>query len=72
MSAPRPIVVSVAGAAEALGLSERQVWRYIRSGALPRVEIGGSTRVRWEDLERFCADRVTTAPPKPAVKRAER
>jgi excisionase family DNA binding protein len=40
MDAPPPDPMSVAEAAEALGVSERTVWRYLRSGRLDGTTVG--------------------------------
>lgn len=56
-----PLALSLAAAAEALGVSERTVYRMVRSGRLPSFTYPGITgqRVRWSDLEAYvdaCAD----------------
>jgi excisionase family DNA binding protein len=40
-------------AADAIGVSERQLRRYQRAGELPVVKIGRATRVQRRDLRRF-------------------
>lgn len=58
---PRPVVrppgsmlVGMGEAARILGVSRGTLWRMIKSGTLPRVEIlPGSFRIRRIDLEKF-------------------
>lgn len=57
---PRPVfpvrLLTVAETALALGVSARQVWRLVATGALPAVKLGRrSTRIRSADLERYLA-----------------
>jgi len=40
MSTPESHTITVAQAAEALGVSERTVWRYLKSGRLPGETVG--------------------------------
>lgn len=58
------LALSVGEAAQAIGLSEREVWRRIADGALPVVRIGRRTLIRVAALDAFLAARaapVTTA-----------
>jgi excisionase family DNA binding protein len=42
-----------------LGVSRATLWRIVRDGALPVVEIDGRVRFMWEDVERFIRSRRT-------------
>lgn len=46
-------LLTVAEARARLSVSERLVWRYLKEGQLPRVRLGGATRIRLSDLERL-------------------
>ena len=50
--------------AAALSVSRTKVYELVRSGALPSVRIGGSRRVRGEDLAGYVdsLERVSAAP----------
>lgn len=47
------ILVDVREAARRLGLGRSMVYRFIESGSLPSLKIGGSRRIVVADLERF-------------------
>jgi excisionase family DNA binding protein len=49
-----------------LGVHEYSVRRWLSKGALPFVKVGGRTRIRRSDLERFIR------PGKPAAERGRR
>ena len=49
--------LSVREVAEILGVSERQVWRFIRNGDLPTHGFGRSTRIKRSDLDDFITRR---------------
>lgn len=59
--------ISMAAAAEQLGLSTRSIRRYVSEGLLPAYRVGprGDIRVRPEDLDRLVR-RVPTAAHRPA------
>jgi len=44
------MLYTLADVAAALGVGRTKVYELVRSGALPSVRIGGSRRVRGEDL----------------------
>lgn len=50
---PRRMAYKVPEAAALLNLHPRTVWRLVKSGALPSVKLGGSRRIRHEDLEAY-------------------
>lgn len=57
------LLYKVADVAQVLSLSRTKVYELVRSGELPSVRIGGSRRVRGEDLteyveslQRICAE----------------
>lgn len=58
---PEPALVTVAQAAEWLGISEKQAYRLVYDGHLPSVYIKTSRRVRRTDLEAF----IQRLPPRP-------
>jgi excisionase family DNA binding protein len=45
-------------AAQALGISVRTLIKIIGRGELAATKIGGSTRVRFDELQRFLADQT--------------
>lgn len=45
-------------AAQALGISVRTLIKIIRNGDLAATKIGGSTRVRLDELQRFLSDQT--------------
>ena len=47
----QPALLTIPGAAAALGKSERTIWRWIRSGKLHAVDIGGKTCVQLVDKQ---------------------
>lgn len=47
------LLYKVADVAQVLSLSRTKVYELVRSGELPSVRIGGSRRVRGEDLSRY-------------------
>ncbi len=49
--------------AERLKVSERTVWRWVHSGALPAIKLGQQWRIRDDDLDEFLEAR--RAQPKP-------
>lgn len=60
------LALSVSESAQAVGISEREVWRRIASGELPVVRIGRRTLVHVAALDAFlaaCAAPVTTTAP---------
>jgi excisionase family DNA binding protein len=61
-----PKLLSYAATAQVLGLSERSVKRIIATGVLTPVRIGGSSRIRVEQvddyLERLTAQSLTPSP----------
>ena len=48
-----PMLFDVRGAAEQLGLSERQVWYIIKAGKLRALKVGGATRIKESELRRY-------------------
>ncbi len=58
------MLFTLADAAAALSVSRSKVYELVRSGALPSVRIGGSRRVRGEDLAGYvdALQRVSAAP----------
>lgn len=57
---------TVTQAAVYLGVSERTIRRYLRSGKLGKVEVGGRTMIQPADLDRL-ASIANTARPHPAT-----
>lgn len=53
--AGHPVLMTAGQAAEYLGISERTIRRYIKSGKLETVLIGGSVRIQPEALYRLAA-----------------
>lgn len=47
------LLYKVADVAQVLSLSRTKVYELVRSGELPSVRIGGSRRVRGEDLTEY-------------------
>lgn len=60
------LLVSIPEAAKMLALSESSVWVLLGKGQLPRVALGGSTRVRVVDVQRLARDGVK-APMRPRL-----
>ena len=64
MRAPHPSaqrhLLTVPETAETLRVSERLVWRYLADGVLPRVRLGGATRIRQSDLNRLIQEGLAT------------
>ena len=58
------MVYTLADVAAALGVGRTKVYELVRSGALPSVRIGGSRRVRGEDLATYVdsLQRVSATP----------
>ena len=52
------LLVSIREAAKMLSLSESSVWVLLGKGQLPRVALGGATRVRIVDVQRLARDGV--------------
>lgn len=52
---PEPVLLTIKAVAIKLSVSQRTVWRLVSEGRLTCVRLGGSTRVRREDLEAFVA-----------------
>lgn len=52
----KPILLSIADAAAAIAVSERQIERLIASGDLASVKVGGSRRIHAADLEDFATN----------------
>ncbi len=52
--------------ARRLGISEQTARRYVKSGDLPRIYVGGAYRVSEEDVEKFLEDRRHKSPKAPA------
>ena len=50
-------LLSVAEVGELLGMGRSWIYQQIKSGDLPGVHLGGSVKVKREDLERFIEDR---------------
>ncbi|MFG0313129.1 MAG: helix-turn-helix domain-containing protein [Phycisphaerales bacterium] len=46
-------LLKAADVARRLAISTRLVWRFRAEGKLPAVQIGGATRFRLSDVERF-------------------
>jgi excisionase family DNA binding protein len=56
-SRPASLLLTADQAAHLLGVSTRTLWRLHSAGQLPRsVKIGGSTRWRREEIERWIAE----------------
>ncbi len=62
-----PKLLSYAATATVLGISERSVKRIIATGDLRPVKIGGSSRIRVEDVDGFI-DRLTAESLTPSTK----
>jgi len=58
------MLYTLADVAAALGVGRTKVYELVRSGALPSVRIGGSRRVRGEDLATYVdsLQRVSATP----------
>jgi len=52
------LALSVPETAQAIGLSEREVWRRIANGTLPAVRVGRRTLIRVASLDAFLAARA--------------
>jgi excisionase family DNA binding protein len=69
-----PLLLTYAEAADALGLSERQVRRLVADGRIPVARAGRAVRIHREDLEAFAdslrasAPRLTPGPVPPGVR----
>ncbi len=50
-------------AADVLGVHYQTAYKWVRSGALPAVRVGGSYRLSADDVHRFAVDRERPAPP---------
>jgi excisionase family DNA binding protein len=48
-----PWLLSVEEVCEALGMSKSWVYQRIRSGEIPSIKLGGSIKVKQEDLEEY-------------------
>lgn len=48
--------ITIGAAAKRLGVSYRTVWRQVRNGWLPAVQVGRAVRIDPADLERFELD----------------
>lgn len=46
-----PLLLSVAAAAQELGVSRTTAYRWIQTGELPAVRLGGRLRIRRSDLD---------------------
>jgi hypothetical protein len=60
-----PLAVDEQQAAAMLGISQRTLWEYRKSGEIPIVRIGRLVRFDVEDLKRFLASKkelVSSAP----------
>ena len=44
-------LLTIKEAAAALRVSESTIYRLMKTGALPTVKVGGSTRIKQEDVE---------------------
>jgi excisionase family DNA binding protein len=55
---PAPLLYGIRETAQVLSISDRLVRRWIASGELPSVRLGGRRLVRHDDLEEFIAARV--------------
>jgi excisionase family DNA binding protein len=59
-SSTGPLLYGMSAAAKVLGVSRATLWRILRSGRLPKIEVlPGSFRVRRADLEVFASDKPT-------------
>jgi excisionase family DNA binding protein len=66
------LLLTIAGTARALAVSERTVQRLISTGALPSVRIGDARRVARTDLERYIDERRDLKPEPDAESEPER
>ena len=48
-----PLLTTLDGAADRLSIGRRSVQRLVAAGRLPAVRVGGATRVRLADLDRY-------------------
>lgn len=53
-----PAVLTVGEACTYLRLSRATVYNLIRAGKLTHARLGKCIRLRWEDLEKYIADRI--------------
>lgn len=58
----RPVAVTMAEAAELVGISERQVRKLVSTNELPVLRVGRSVRVRVVDVERWAEALATDVP----------
>lgn len=61
-----PGFLTAAEAAERMRVSKMTVYRLIKAGELPAVQIGRSYRVREDDLERYLQSNYVKASDRPA------
>jgi excisionase family DNA binding protein len=61
-----PQLLSTAEAGERLGVAGITVWRWVRSGKIPAIDIGSPgqprLRIREDDLQQFIEDRTLDIP----------
>lgn len=50
-----PDVLGVKGAADVIGVHENTMWRYVKTGVIPAVKIGGCWRIKRSDVEKLLA-----------------
>ena len=58
----RHLALTVPEAAEAIGVSPRQIYNLARDHGLPTIKLGGRRLVRCADLEKWMAEQPTAMP----------
>jgi excisionase family DNA binding protein len=71
----RTVLLRVPQVARVFGVSERTVYRWIDSGLLRPIRVGGTTRFRLDDIERLLepeevVDEEEPKPPRPCASAA--
>ncbi len=56
------LALTVPEAAEAIGVSPRQIYNLARDYGLPTIKLGGRRLVRLADLERWLSEQPTATP----------
>jgi excisionase family DNA binding protein len=57
-SQPEPILLTARMAAAMLSVCERTIFNLAKNNTLPKVKVGGATRYRKADIERFAASQA--------------
>jgi len=67
----RHLALTVPEAAEAIGVSPRQIYNLARDHGLPTIKLGGRRLVRCADLEKWMAEQPVATPTEEPSQTAE-